>query len=96
MVTEVAILKIDQNKAKDFEKMYAEVVPVLRRQSGYISDKLMHANERPEEYILAVEWENIDSHQRFIDSSEYSQMSDPFGKYVIESTFAHYFTVAKS
>lgn len=96
MVTEVAILKIDPQKAKDFEKMYQEVAPILRRQEGYISDKLMHASERPEEYILAVEWADIELHKKFIASNEYALMADPFGHYVLDSGFAHYFTVAEN
>ena len=96
MVTEVAILKIDPEKAEAFEKMYSKVVPVLRRQDGYISDELSRAIERPEEYILRVEWENVESHQKFIDSSDYPQMSGPFGEYVLDAGFAHYNTVAKS
>ena len=96
MVTEVAVLKIDPEEARAFEKTYTEVAPVLRKQKGYISDKLMHAIERPEEYILAVEWENVEAHQAFIDSDEYSQMSGPFGDFVKESGFAHFMTVASS
>lgn len=96
MVTEVAILKIDPSKAEAFEKMYSDVVPVLRRQDGYINDSLMRAIERPEEYILSVEWEAVESHQNFIDSSEYPLMSGPFGEFVLDSHFAHYNIVAQS
>jgi|WetSurMetagenome_2_1015567.scaffolds.fasta_scaffold412689_1 heme-degrading monooxygenase HmoA len=91
MVTEIAIFKIDPKKASEFEKMAAEISPkTLRKQKGYISDRLLHAIERPEEYILAVEWESVEAHQKFIDSKDYALMSGPFGNFVIESTFAHY------
>jgi heme-degrading monooxygenase HmoA len=96
MVTEVAVLKIDPSEADAFEGMYGEVVPVLRRQPGYRSDRLMRAIERPEEYILAVEWDSVDAHQAFIDSDEYSLMSNPFGEFVLDSGFAHYDTVRGS
>lgn len=96
MVTEVAVLKIDPKNASAFEEMYSEVAPVLRSQKGYLSDKLMHAIERPEEYILAVEWESKEAHEAFIASEDYSKMSGRFGEFVIESGFAHFTTVAKS
>jgi heme-degrading monooxygenase HmoA len=96
MVTEVAILKIDPANASAFEQMYEEVVPVLRRQAGYQSDKLLRAIERPEEYILSVEWDSVDAHQAFIDSDEYSLMAEPFGGFVVDSGFAHYNTISAS
>lgn len=97
MVTEIAILTIDAKQAPEFEKMASEITPkILRKQKGYISDKLFHAIERPGEYILAVEWENVEAHKAFIASQEYALMSDPFGKFVKNSTFAHYVTTIHS
>ena len=96
MVSEIAVLKINPEEAPAFEKMYSEVVPILRSQKGYRGDKLLRAIERPEEYILAVEWDDVEAHQAFIDSVSYSEMTGPFGKFVKESGFAHYNTVATS
>ena len=94
MVTEIFVFKIDPAEAQEFENVYTEVVPVLRGQKGYRSDKLMRAIERPAEYILAVEWDSIDAHQAFIDSDAYPEMDGPFGRFVIEGKLAHYTTVA--
>ena len=80
MVTEVAVLKIEPKNASAFEDMYSEVAPILRSQKGYLSDKLMRAIERPEEYILAVEWEAKESHEAFIVSEDYPKMSNRFGE----------------
>ena len=96
MIREIAILKIDPAKEDAFKKMYTEVVPVLRRQEGYLEDKLLHAIERPEEYILMVSWQSVEFHQKFIESPDYPQMSGPFGDFVLESGFAHYNTVVES
>ena len=97
MVTEISTMEIDFKKASEFEKMAAEVTPkTLRKQKGYISDKLFHSIEHPEEYILMVEWENVDAHKAFINSKDYELMSGPFGKFVINSKFAHYMTKIKS
>ena len=94
MITEIAMLTVDSSEVEAFEKMYQEVVPVLRKQPGYLSDTLMHAIERPDEYILAVEWESVKDHERFIESEEYPNMSGPFGEFVKDSSFAHYRTVS--
>ena len=96
MVTEVFVFKIDPAEAQEFEIMYTDVVSVLRKQKGYRSDKLMRAIERPEDYILAVEWDSVEAHQAFINSDSYPEMDGPFGGYVIEGTLAHYNTVASN
>jgi heme-degrading monooxygenase HmoA len=91
MITEISLMKIDPEKSDMFEKMAAEITPkTLRKQKGYRSDKLFHSIEHPEEYILVIEWESVEAHKAFINSKDYPLMSDPFGKFVINSTFAHY------
>lgn len=96
MITEIFIFKIDPAEETAFEKMYMDVVPVLRRQKGYRSDKLMRSIEHPEDYILAVEWDSVPAHQAFIDSDAYPEMSVPFGEYSQEGKLAHYNTVASN
>ena len=96
MVTEVFVFKINPAAAEKFEKVYAEIVPILRKQKGYHSDRLMRAIERPEEYILAVEWDNVEAHQAFIDSDSYPEMDQPFGGFVEEGILAYYITVASN
>ena len=96
MVTEVFVFKIDPARANEFEKMYTEVISNLRAQAGYRSEKLMRAIERPEQYILAVEWDSVKAHQAFIASASYPKMSGPFGEFVKEGDFAHYTTIASN
>ncbi len=96
MITEIAVLKIDAAQSKDFEKMHNDVVKILRRQTGYKSDKLLSAHEVAGQYVLMVEWESINDHQKFIDSTEYPLMSEPYGKFVKDFSFAHYTTVVRS
>jgi heme-degrading monooxygenase HmoA len=97
MITEISLMKIDPEKSDAFEKMAAEITPTtLRKQKGYISDKLFRAIEHPEDYVLVVEWESVEAHKAFIKSEDYALMADPFGKFVISSTFAHYKTKVNS
>lgn len=94
MVTEVAVLKIDPSQAKKFEKTYRNVVGILRRQRGYINDRLMRAIERPEEYILAVEWDQVADHERFIAAPDYPDLDGALGQYVVDANFAHYISIS--
>jgi len=97
MITEIALMKIDPKTSDMFEKMAVDVTPkTLRKQKGYISDKLFHSIEHPEDYVLVVEWESVEAHQAFIKSKDYPLMADSFGKFVISSTFAHHNTAVKS
>jgi heme-degrading monooxygenase HmoA len=95
MVTELAILNIDPAKAEEFEKTYQDVVHILRKQPGYLNDKLMRAIERPEEYVFLIEWGSVSDHERFIDSSEYPSLNDRLGDFVKDASIAHYITLFK-
>lgn len=94
MVTEIAILKIDPTQAAAFEETHHQVIGVLRRQPGYHKDTLVKAHEVPGQYILMVEWDSIAAHQAFIDSTDYPEMSGPYGNFVQASSFAYYTTIS--
>ena len=93
MVTELAILIIDPAEAEAFEKTFQDVVNILRKQEGYLDDKLMRAIERPEEYILTVEWETVADHEKFIEAPDYPDLDGALGKFVKDASFAHYNTI---
>ena len=96
MVTEVFVFKINPEKDAEFEQMYADAAPVLRRQPGYQSDRLMRAIERPEEYILAVEWDSMEAHLAFTKAEDYPEIDGPFSGFVKEGILAHYNTIASN
>lgn len=90
MITELAILEIDPENADLFENTYREVVHILKRQAGFLSEKLLRAIEAPEQYILAVEWESVGDHQRFIDAPDYPDLDSALGQFVVHGSFYHY------
>ena len=94
MVTEIAVLKIDPAQAKAFEKTFQDVVHILHRQPGYQNDRLYRAIERPEEYILTVEWDSVADHENFIQAPDYPDLDGALGQFVIEGDFAHYQTIS--
>jgi len=90
VVTEIAILKIDPAQAEEFERTYQDVVHILRRQPGYQNDRLFRAIERPEKYILTVEWDSVADHENFIQAPDYPDLDGALGKFVKDGDFAHY------
>ena len=44
MITELAILRIDPVNAEQFENTYREVVHILKRQSGFITEKIAESH----------------------------------------------------
>ncbi|MGB2964530.1 MAG: hypothetical protein WBB69_11150 [Anaerolineales bacterium] len=51
------------------------------------------AIERPEEYVLAAEWEEVEDHQRVIDSADYPALDGAQGQYVTDASISHYKTL---
>ena len=94
MVTEVAQLQVDPHQAEGFENTYLTVAPILRRQAGFQGDRLLRSIEHPGQYILAVEWDAVADHQRFIDSADYPDLDGPLSEFVQEGSFAHSLTVS--
>ena len=90
MITELAILKIDPKKADLFESTYRDVVHVLKRQPGFLSEQLLRAIEAPEQYVLSVEWESVEDHKRFIDAPDYPDLDSALGQFVVDGSFYHY------
>jgi heme-degrading monooxygenase HmoA len=94
MITELVRMRITSNGARDFVKMYEDTAPVIRRQKGYISDKLMRSIEDPEEFVLTVEWVSVEAHEALIASDDYSLLDMAFKTYLVEAHTSHYVTVS--
>ena len=89
MVKEISVLRIDGTKAEQFEEVYREIAPILRRQSGYQYDELLRVVENPDEYILIIHWKDVESHQRFIDSRDFPLIVDTWGRMQKEAVVRH-------
>jgi heme-degrading monooxygenase HmoA len=79
MVKEVAIISIDPKEAKNFERIYVEVAPVIRRQPGFIHDELLRVVENDSEYALIIQWESVEAHKAFVASKEFPLVSETWG-----------------
>ena len=62
MVLEHALLSIRPGEADQFEVALAEARAVIADSPGFISLTLRRGVERPDAYLLLVEWETLDDH----------------------------------
>ena len=74
MVLEVAILDVKPNEAVNFENVFAKAQSIISSIDGYVSHQLQKCVEKPNRYILLVNWETIEDHTvGFRKSEEYQE-----------------------
>ena len=72
MILEVAILDIGKGTCDDFEAAFHEASPIISSIPGYISHALRRCLEKPNRYILLVNWQTVEAHTiGFRQSPEY-------------------------
>lgn len=62
MITEIALLTIDPDRAEAFEAAVAGAAHLFRRAPGCHSMALEREIEDPARYRLRVEWESVEAH----------------------------------
>jgi len=74
VILEVAILDIKINEEKYFELEFNKAQEIIKNMKGYISHQLLNCIEKPNRYILLVNWETLEDHTvGFRGSEEYKQ-----------------------
>ena len=74
MILEVAILDVIPEQTAEFERSFSEAQKIISLMKGYISHQLQKCLEKPNRYILLVNWETLDDHtQGFRGSAEYQE-----------------------
>ena len=74
MILEVAILNVIPGQEKDFEAAFAKASPIISSMAGYVSHQLQRCLEKPNRYILLVNWETLEAHTvGFRGSQEYRE-----------------------
>jgi len=74
MILEVAILDIGGSTCEDFEAAFREASPIIASVSGYISHELRRCIEKPNRYVLLVNWQTLEAHTTgFRQSAEYQR-----------------------
>ncbi len=86
MIYEVAVMKIDPDRAFGFEAAFAEAAMVFRQAEGCRSMSLEKTLENPGEYRLRIVWESLEAHMDTFRNSE--------GYQVCKELVEEYFTKA--
>ena len=98
MILEHAILDVVAGRQAEYEAAFAEAKSIIASMPGFRSLKLERCIERPNRYLLLVEWETLEDHTvGFRGSAEYQEWRallhkfyDPF------PTVEHYEQVLRS
>jgi len=74
MILEVAVLNVIPGREQDFETAFCKAQAIISSMHGYISHQLKKCIEKPNQYILLVNWETLEDHTvGFRESTEYQQ-----------------------
>jgi heme-degrading monooxygenase HmoA len=74
MVLEHAVLPIKAGAATEFESAFEKASPILASMPGFRSLTLSRCIERPDVYLLLVEWDRLEDHtEGFRGSAEYQR-----------------------
>jgi heme-degrading monooxygenase HmoA len=96
MITEHAVLDVRPGHEQEFELAFAEAKPIIAGMPGFRSLTLSRCLERPNRFLLLVEWQRLEDHtEGFRKSKGYDtwrgllhHFYDPF------PTVEHFTTVA--
>ncbi len=69
-VLEVAVLDVKSGRELEFQGAFAQAEPIIRDTKGYISHELKRCLERSSRYILLVNWQTLDDHEKGFRQSE--------------------------
>ena len=74
MVLEVAILDVKPGQSQEFETAFGQAQTIISSIKGYVSHQLQKCLEKPNRYILLVNWQTLDDHtQGFRGSAAYQE-----------------------
>jgi heme-degrading monooxygenase HmoA len=62
MITEHAVLEVIPAKEAAFEAAFNEARPIIAAAKGFRALQLSKCIERPNRYLLLVEWESLEDH----------------------------------
>ena len=62
MVLEVATLDVIADKTHAFETAFKEAEKIISSMKGYLHHELKRCVEKPNRYILLVNWETLEDH----------------------------------
>jgi quinol monooxygenase YgiN len=80
MIIERSELPITPGREVEFETRFGVAVATLRAAAGCGHVSLARGVESPSKYLLVIEWDSIEHHQRFATTEEFSRFRDLIAK----------------
>jgi len=62
VILEVAILDVKFGEEQNFEAAFSEAQLIISSMHGYVSHQLQNCIEKPNRYILLVNWQTLEDH----------------------------------
>jgi heme-degrading monooxygenase HmoA len=82
MVLEVAIIEVTPGSEDDFAAAYAKAYPLVATTEGCRTVRMTRGIESPSRFVLLIEWDSVEAHQRnFRDSERFPQWRGLIGPY---------------
>ena len=74
MILEVAILDVKAGQSESFVRAFTQAQGIISGMPGYVSHELKKCLEKPDRYLLLVNWEKLEDHTvGFRGSDEYQE-----------------------
>ena len=74
MILEVALLDVIPGRESDFQRDFETAQRIISSMQGYVDHRLARCIERPNRYVLLVNWRTLEDHtQGFRGSPEYQE-----------------------
>lgn len=74
MIVEHAQLSVLPGRENEFQAAFAEAEPIIAGMPGFVRSSLSRCVERPNVYLLLVEWERLEDHtEGFRSSADYQR-----------------------
>jgi heme-degrading monooxygenase HmoA len=92
-VLEVAIIDVREGAHEQFANAYRSARSILAGTEGLRSVRMTHGVERPSRFVLLVEWESIEAHQRnFRETDRWEQWRAAIGPFFAAPPVVEHFT----
>ena len=88
---ELATFRAKPEHEEEMAAGLAAALAVIAQAPGCLGAKAMRCIERPDEFVLRIEWTEVDKHLAFRDSADFPRYRAPFQDHLEEVVgFAHY------
>jgi len=93
MVLEVALIDVLPGQEDEFAASYRRGYPILADTPGCRSVRMTRGIESASRFVLLVEWESVEAHQKnFRDTERFTQWRGHIGRFFAKPPLVEHFT----